>query len=412
MTNNDNTPVAKSARAQRSGTSGNYTPSGKTAVDPELAAAKKAEQEQKRQERSAKNKVRAEATKETLAKRRKPLIITGIVVAVLLVIGIIEGVSASGGDPKKTVDEYIAAMNAKNPAVFTNTALFPLPSGVSLLPDNLLSQIDTSLVAAKPEIESIPDGARATISATNLQQPIIIDLKKTVTLDGVLLTPHWIVTTQLPTVTFVVADNVQPEAVLAVGATKLGAKNAPEVTAIATKTFASPIGTVTYSTSATSTTDAANTKVTLNNGDNKLSFGSGAINLNTLFNQAIQTGNFAVLKPLFANNVDFVIYKGGPGDFPTATTTTANADGAATLLAGRLQGVTNWSTTKFATQLTGIKSFVGREFPDYSTTNTLGAAGTSKGTYDQDWYSYVLVTPDASGKISKVMLASQFNSVN
>jgi hypothetical protein len=170
--NSSQAPVAQNVRSRQSAGQKDFVPPGRKPSTPEEVAAAKAQREAKRTAAAERTRGRIARLRAWGRKNRLALIITGSVVIVLALVGVVEAISANSGSPTSTVQKYIAAMNSKDPSVFADTDLFPLPDGVELLSPEILAQEDTSLVDPQVKVDVTSSGARVTITTSNLASQI------------------------------------------------------------------------------------------------------------------------------------------------------------------------------------------------------------------------------------------------
>lgn len=404
---NEVPPTAVSAKVKRLQSSGAYIPGS---YSPGAYASN---QEEAREARKAANLARAQAFKVGVRKNKTRILIALFVLAVWALVGTVQGISLNSSSPQAIVDLYISAMNSKEDSVFKNKKLFPKPAGVEILPKDLLSQVDTSLQGAKFTIKNTSKGAEAVITADNLETPIVLELMSSVQLNGVLLTQVWSVETKLPTVVFSAAEDLPATAEVSVGQTNLGNKSAEAFTAVVGKTYASPFGVMLVNTSATDSTDAASTPFPIVAGENKVAFGGGPINLTSLLDKALASGDFSVLEPMMSDSVDVLVGVGGATDFPNFNQQQLDSTGAIALLGTTFYGVSNWSTPdnpQYSSSFQIMKNFLAQQ-PEYFGSSSIARIGSSIGLYDIPWCSYIIVTPGPDGKIAKLFIARDFNSI-
>lgn len=403
--NRSQPPVAQNARSRKSSVQGDYVPMSRKPATPEEAAAAEARRKERRAAAAEQSKARAARVREWLKKRRLSLSIAAGVVVLLVAVAIVEVISANSGTAEPLVKKYVAALNAKDPSVFADETMFPLPDGAALLSSEILSQVDTSLVDPQTALKPTPGGAELTISATNLANPIILDLAKDIVLDGALLTSQWHVVTTLPTVTFSASPDLPGDAVVSIGTVTVGNSASDAFKALTSKAVAAPVGVVTASTSATSITSASNVTLTIGLGRNVFEFGAGAVNAFPVIQSALVNDDMSLLIPVMAKQVDVLIWPNGSGSSPRAQTLLA-ADAASALQAAYVNYMPlTWTTTPEADKRSLADYLAAnRNFPEFLRADSVLAFAFANGGTQEGLgkYTYLSFTYDANGKIAKI----------
>jgi hypothetical protein len=407
-------PVGKNSRSRRSGQTGDYVPNLSKSGLPTMAGANreaKAPRKASDPKRSVVAQERRAARKARLQKHKTGIVVFAVVVVTLLAAGTVEAVSAAGGDPITVVEQYVAAMNQKDPSVFANQALFPRDAAISLLPESVLSEIDTSIVGATMSIKVTGSVAEATISGKNLKQPIVLNLKKITVWEGPLLTGKWEILSQLPTVTFSAKASLPADTAITVGRTSIGnSGNADFVTLIAT-TYASPIGVLEVSAAATATRAEAKSEFSVAPGDNKVEFGEGEVKLTSVFSHAVAASDFSGLKDSFASEVEVLVaptyHAGldGLGVIDPVTSQRMSASEALTALENVANGIQWQKTIGGESKRNGTGFLITNMQSTFATSNTVWAFGLASAE-DGEWAAFIAATPDDNGQITKIWVSN------
>ena len=299
-------PVAAGVRSRRQGS-----------TSPEDLAAKEAAAQERQRASDARKesaKKAAGSAAATFKKHRIAWIVSGAVVVLLAVIGIVQFVSATSGSPSAIVDDYVEAMNAGDPNAFDNETLFPREKDVPLLPADVLKNVDTKLES--PEIVIKDDVA--TITATNLSAPIVLELKNDVHFDGVLLKPHWSITTLLPKISIASAETLPQDAAISFGDYSIENASSPAYQELTAGAFSSPFGTLPLTVAATAATAKIETTVTITAPETAVTVGEGAVNRLSFdtcsdvaypdVTNAFSSGTLDALAPMMSNPIRFGSY--------------------------------------------------------------------------------------------------------